>query len=98
MSFIINLKQPSSTQDRKTIQSENDIYLLEADKRYNLKKLDKQMSFNNAEEKVLMIDLQKCLPCLTDDNVLLIPFSSKTSHKTNQTQNSAAWSHPHEGG
>lgn len=61
--FLINLRQSDNTEERQTLQAQYESHLLEADKRYELKKADKDMSVNNKGQKVLMIDLQKCLPC-----------------------------------
>lgn len=61
--FLINLKQAVKPEDRENIQKEYDQHLTEANKRYELKKNDKLRSQETTGEKVLMIDLQKCLPC-----------------------------------
>lgn len=60
--FLINLRQ-SDDAERETLQAQYNSHLVEADKRYNLKKEDKEMSYYRNGQKVLMIDLQKCLPC-----------------------------------
>ncbi|CAH1223091.1 unnamed protein product [Diabrotica balteata] len=61
--FLINLRQSNSEAERETLQVQYNAHLLEADKRYKLKQIDKEMSINNPGQKVLMIDLQKCLAC-----------------------------------
>ncbi|KAK9872911.1 hypothetical protein WA026_020264 [Henosepilachna vigintioctopunctata] len=61
--FVINLRQCNTSDEREFLQAHYSAYLLEADKRYNLKKEDKDMTPNNTGQKVLMIDSEKCLPC-----------------------------------
>ncbi|CAH1106568.1 unnamed protein product [Psylliodes chrysocephalus] len=61
--FVVNLRQAGSPIEREKIQTDYDSHLNEADKRYELKKQDKQLALDKPEEIVLMIDLQKCLPC-----------------------------------
>ncbi|CAH1114773.1 unnamed protein product [Psylliodes chrysocephalus] len=60
--FIVKLKDTSSMQQRQSIQEEYDRHLLEAEKRYSEKKKDKEESQGKINVKVIMVDLQKCLP------------------------------------
>lgn len=60
--FTIKLKDTTSLEERSQIQEEYDIHLLEAQKRYSLKHNDKEDSQGKPNEKVIMVDLQKCLP------------------------------------
>ncbi|KAJ8963990.1 hypothetical protein NQ314_005202 [Rhamnusium bicolor] len=54
--------QESSIEERTTLQEDYERRLTDASKRYSLKSEDKKRSRLTNSEKVLMIDLQKCLP------------------------------------
>lgn len=55
--------QEAQTQDlRSSIQKEYDAHLQDAGERYKMKAEDKKRSRENNTEKIVMIDLQKCLP------------------------------------
>ncbi|KAJ8943632.1 hypothetical protein NQ314_009696 [Rhamnusium bicolor] len=54
--------QESSVEERTTLQEDYERHLTDANKRYSLKSEDKKRSRLTNSEKVLMIDLQKCLP------------------------------------
>ncbi|XP_018571479.1 uncharacterized protein LOC108911126, partial [Anoplophora glabripennis] len=58
----IQLRDSSTLNDRMFIQQKYDEHLKEATKRYELKRIDKQRSLENLKEKVIMVDLEKCLP------------------------------------
>lgn len=60
--FVLKLKVCEGN-DRSLIQQEYDKHLKEADLRYHIKKNDKEESKNAKDKtKVIMVDLQKCLP------------------------------------
>lgn len=62
-SFAIKLKdnEMHSTEKDK-IKNDQETHLKEATARYNLKKIDKDMASKDPSHRVLMVDLQKCLP------------------------------------
>lgn len=59
--FIINLKDTLFLEERQKLQ-EYDLHLLESQKRYSMKSKDKEDSQGKSNVKVIMVDLQKCLP------------------------------------
>lgn len=60
--FQIQLKGSVAIEQRNAIQKTYDKHLSEAQSRYTAKKIDKEQSKANKSLKVLMVDLQKCLP------------------------------------
>lgn len=59
--FLIKLQDSDITQ-RLTIQQEYDQHLRNAKERYDLKKPDKINARDSLNTKVIMVDLEKCLP------------------------------------
>lgn len=60
--FQVKLRNMLSNEEKQQIQDQYDKHLDEASKRYKLKKADKEQSFQNSSLKVVMVDLEKCLP------------------------------------
>lgn len=58
----LQIRESESLDSRKKLQTEYDQHLADTTNRYKLKSEDKRKSRNNLQEKVIMIDLQKCLP------------------------------------
>lgn len=61
-SFQVKLREVSCAEEKQQLRENYDKHLLEASKRYDLKKFDKERSLQDPSTKVLMIDLEKCLP------------------------------------
>lgn len=58
----LNLQEAQTQELRSSIQKEYDDHLQDAGDRYKMKAEDKKRSRENNIEKIVMIDLQKCLP------------------------------------
>nr|CAI5860788.1 unnamed protein product [Callosobruchus analis] len=60
--YTINLKETVSPKVRHDLEKAYEKHLSEANKRYALKRTDKELCVANPNKRVLMVDLQKCLP------------------------------------
>ncbi|VEN41695.1 unnamed protein product [Callosobruchus maculatus] len=60
--FHLKLREAETEEIRLSVQNDYDIHLSDAENRYKSKAADKEHSRQCATEKVVMIDLQKCLP------------------------------------
>lgn len=59
----VQLQESETSDSRKSLQNTYDNHLIDANNRYKMKSEDKKKSRQNLlKEKVVMIDLQKCLP------------------------------------
>lgn len=59
----LQIRESESLESRKSLQTRYDEHLADTNNRYKMKSEDKKKSRENLlEEKVIMIDLQKCLP------------------------------------
>lgn len=58
--YAIKLKESISIEERHQLEEIYENHLLDADKRYEMKRNDKRFVTNDT--KVIMVDLQKCLP------------------------------------
>lgn len=60
--FKIQLQETDTQENRLILQRQYDQHLEDSSNRYKLKAQDKERSKANSFEKVIMIDLEKCLP------------------------------------
>lgn len=59
---ILKLLEAQTQDLRSSVQKEYDAHLQDAGDRYKIKAADKKRSRETNTEKIVMIDLQKCLP------------------------------------
>ncbi|VEN62401.1 unnamed protein product, partial [Callosobruchus maculatus] len=60
--YLIQLRDASTNEEKQRIQKEYNLHLDDATERYKLKKADKDISREDPTQKVIMVDLEKCLP------------------------------------
>ena len=58
----MQLKDAQTEEERVGIEDKKTKHLKEASLRYELKQMDKEISKKDKNSKVIMVDLQKCLP------------------------------------
>lgn len=60
--YTIKLKESISPEDRQQLERQYEEHLFDADNRYKLKRCDKESGRTQDNIRVVMVDLQKCLP------------------------------------
>ncbi|KAF2888415.1 hypothetical protein ILUMI_17758, partial [Ignelater luminosus] len=60
--YQILLKEASDVNQQTSVQEKYEKHLAEVQQRYQTKKADKETAKQNAYQKVVMVDLEKCLP------------------------------------